>query len=282
MERTGFSEGVVAFPHWQLLGYQAAFAEVSVEGPPHRAQAVRDLSQLHGVLCVEENFGTELIVTVLAHSPAGFDRSAALMRRLRGIRTVKGPRPIWDPPVAAGLGPSDWALIQALQGAPVPTPAVLASRLRLTSRTVSRRLLQLVGSGVLQIRRPLNYARYPGQTFGDFEISLGTGASWDGVRRNLLRLFPDYIWLPPPAAEVPGGPSGAALVVGSVPFDSPAAAADAEHQLAELRGVDGAAVHLARRDVWSVEWLLEETHRQFSKDPQRVRPSGRPRDVRTP
>jgi len=126
-----------------LLGREAAIVELRVGDTETKPEVLSRLKMLEGVILIEDFYGKELAVTTLYDNAAALERQVGLFGSLCGC-----PNPVsWRlgfPPCDLSPTNTDWRIIAALRKAGRARLSDVSRRLGLSTRTVKRRLLQLV------------------------------------------------------------------------------------------------------------------------------------------
>ena len=126
-----------------LLGREAAIVELHVGDLESKPEVISRLKLLEGVMLIDDLYGKELAVLTLYENPSTLERQVRLFASLCG-----NPAPVsWKlvfPP--CGLTPTrtDWRIVEALRRDGRGRLSDVARNLRLSTRTVKRRMMQLV------------------------------------------------------------------------------------------------------------------------------------------
>lgn len=143
MEETKFLRGWQLVLHPALLGRESAIIEMSVDPSESKATAISRLKLVDGVMFVDDFYGREVAVTTLFESDAGLRAQVELFASLcRSQNTVSWK--LGFPPCDLSPTETDWRIIQVLRRSGRASVADVARDLRLSTRTVHRRLNILV------------------------------------------------------------------------------------------------------------------------------------------
>src|SRR6266850_3331150 len=144
-----------------LLGREAAIVELRVADTESKAEIISRLNLLDGVMLIDDFYGRELAVLTLYDNAAMLERQVQLFASLCG-----GSRPVsWKlsfPPCDLVPTKTDWRIIQALRRDGRGRLSDVARNLRLTTRTVKRRLTHLVDGNAFYLDPLLDIARVGG------------------------------------------------------------------------------------------------------------------------
>ena len=144
-----------------LLGREAAIIELRVGDTESKAEVIARLKMVEGVMLIDDFYGKELAVTTLYENAAALERQVRLCASLCGSPTpvswkVSFPACILTPTT------TDWRIIQTLRRSGRMRLSDVARALRLTTRTVKRRLTQLVEGNAFYLDPMLDIARVGG------------------------------------------------------------------------------------------------------------------------
>jgi DNA-binding Lrp family transcriptional regulator len=126
-----------------LLGREAAIVELHVDESESKPEVISRLSLLPGVILIDDFYGRGLAVSTLYENHSTLERQVRLMASL-----CRGPAPVsWKlgfPPCELTPTRTDWRIMQALRRDGRGRLSDVARNLRLSTRTVKRRMNQLV------------------------------------------------------------------------------------------------------------------------------------------
>jgi DNA-binding Lrp family transcriptional regulator len=144
-----------------LLGREAAIVELKVGSGESKAEVISRLKMLEGVMLIDDFYGRELAVLTLYENAAALERQVQLFASLSDCAA----------PVSWKLGfprceltptKTDWRIIQALRRDGRGRLSDIARNLRLTTRTVKRRLTQLVDGNAFYLDPLLDVGKVGG------------------------------------------------------------------------------------------------------------------------
>ena len=134
---------------WQLIlnpslvGREAAIVELRVGESESKADVISRLKLLEGVILIDDLYGKELAVLTLYENPSTLERQVRLFSSL-----CSDPTPVsWKlgfPPCELTPTETDWRIIQALRTTGRAKFSDVARSLRVSTRTVKRRMVELV------------------------------------------------------------------------------------------------------------------------------------------
>jgi DNA-binding Lrp family transcriptional regulator len=159
--RLGHMNQVRFLKGWQLilnpglLGREAAVVELRVADSESKPEVISRLKLLGGVTLIDDFYGKELAVTTLYENPSALERQVRLMASLCG-----GTTPVsWKlgfPPGVLTPTRTDWRVMQALRRDGRGRLSDVAHSLKLSTRTVKRRMTQLVDGNAFYLDPLLN------------------------------------------------------------------------------------------------------------------------------
>ena len=126
-----------------LLGREAAIVELRVDDSESKPEVISQLKLLEGVTVIGDFYGKELAVTTLYENAATLERQIRLFASLCRCRTPVSWR-LGFPPCELTPTRTDWRIMQALRRDGRARLSNVARSLRLSTRTVKRRMIQLV------------------------------------------------------------------------------------------------------------------------------------------
>ena len=143
MERTKFLRGWQLVLNPALLGCESAIVELAVHTSEAKATAISRLKLVSGVMFVDDFYGRDLAVTTLFENASGLQSQVDLFSSL-----CRCPAPVaWKlafPPCTLEPSHTDWRIIQVLRRSGRASVSDVARDLALSTRTVHRRLNELV------------------------------------------------------------------------------------------------------------------------------------------
>ncbi len=144
-----------------LLGREAAIIEMRVGDSETKSEVISRLQMLEGVVLIDDFYGKELAVTTLYENAAALERQVQLCASLSG-----SPRPVsWRlrfPACELTPTTTDWRIIQNLRRSGRAKLSDVARALRVTTRTVKRRLIELVDGNAFYLDPLLDISQVGG------------------------------------------------------------------------------------------------------------------------
>jgi len=174
-----------------LLGREAAIVELRVGDSESKPEVISRLKLLEGVMLIDDFYGKELAVLTLYENAATLERQVRLFASLCG-----GPTPVsWKlgfPPCELTPTRTDWRIMQALRRDGRGRLSDVARSLRLSTRTVKRRMIRLVDGNAFYLDPLLDLGRVGGVRCRFWVTS---EASWkQAVDKTILSGLQRIIW----------------------------------------------------------------------------------------
>jgi len=126
-----------------LLGRDAAIVELRVAEAVSKSEVISRLKLLEGVMLIDDFYGRELAVLTLYENTATLERQVQLFASLCRCPTAVSWK-LGFPRCELTPTGTDWRIMQALRRTGRARLSDVARRLRLSTRTVKRRLTRLV------------------------------------------------------------------------------------------------------------------------------------------
>ena len=174
-----------------LLGREAAIVELSVGDSESKPEVISRLKLLEGVMLIDDLYGNELAVLTMYENASALERQVRLFASLCG-----GPTPAsWKlgfPPCELTPTRTDWRIMQALRRDGRGRLSDVARSLRLSTRTVKRRMIQLVDGNAFYLDPLLDLGKVGGVRCRFWVTS---EASWkQAVVKTILSGLQRIIW----------------------------------------------------------------------------------------
>jgi len=144
-----------------LLGREAAIVELRVDDLESKPEVISQLKLLEGVTVIGDFYGKELAVTTLYDNAATLERQVQLFTSLCGCPTPVSWR-LGFPPCELTPTRTDWRIMQVLRRDGRARLSDVARRLRLSTRTVKRRLTLLVDGNAFSLDPILDVGKVGG------------------------------------------------------------------------------------------------------------------------
>lgn len=148
MARSGFLRGITVYPNPFVLGRRSNSYAIEVAPTVDKAGAVTAILRLPSVVFLE-NFHSRLVGVGIADTgDEDLQRTTAAIDRIAHAPGGLLSR-VEHPPAGGPLGPAEWALLARLARGGFPTYAQLAAELKVSTRTLKRRLARLSATNAI-------------------------------------------------------------------------------------------------------------------------------------
>jgi DNA-binding Lrp family transcriptional regulator len=174
-----------------LLGREAAIVELRVGDSESKPEVISRLKLLEGVMLIDDLYGKELAVLTLYENSSTLERQVQLFASLCG-----GPTPVsWKlgfPRCELTPTRTDWRIMQALRRDGRGRLSDVARSLELSTRTVKRRMIELVAGNAFYLDPLLDLENVGGMRCRFWVTS---EASWKhAVDKTILSGLQRIIW----------------------------------------------------------------------------------------
>ena len=191
MNRVRFLRGWQLVLNPGLLGREGAIVELAVGESESKPEVISRLKLLEGVMLIDDLYGKELAVLTLYENPSTLGRQVRLFASL-----CNGPPAVsWKlgfPPCDLTPTRTDWRIMQVLRRDGRARLSDVARRLRLSTRTVKRRMIQLVDGNAFYLDPILDLGNAGGVRCRFWVTS---EASWkQAVDKTILSGLQRIIW----------------------------------------------------------------------------------------
>ena len=174
-----------------LLGREAAIVELRIDDSESKPEVISRLRLLEGVTLIDDLYGRELAVSTMYESPSSLERQVRLFASLCGV-----PTPIsWKlgfPHCTVTPTLTEWRIMQTLRKDGRGRLSDVARTLRLSTRTVKRRMVNLVDGNAFYLDPVLDLGNVGGVRCRFWVTS---EASWkQAVDKTILSGLQRIIW----------------------------------------------------------------------------------------
>lgn len=231
LEKDGVITGYEIYPSWTQLGmYRAAYL-FHCPDLKLKAEALPALHRVEGAIGLEEFLGPGIGLEFCYRNEDELRRRVKRTSALLGDATPMAYVPFPALPAKTPLTRLDWRIIKAFRhGANRPLPAV-AKELKVSTRTVRRRLDRMWKEGSIDTTAKLDLGRVSNHIFANFLVRFGQERD-PATAQRFKRAFDGewaYCWAPPDRRV-------ASLVMGLV-FRSPVEVSLMVNKMQAIEGV---------------------------------------------
>lgn len=282
--RTGFHVRQEIVPNPRLFGAGIGGGGVRVGDVREKPRVLRDLARIDGALGGYDQLGEWLVVVYAHESAAALRRSLKEVRAIAGVAEVTACVPFRPPDASVEPTPLDWRVIRALAEDGGADLARAASRVGVSSRTLTRRFERLASGRALWSLPIFDFRQYTGAVLARYLLITEEGADGRDVAKAVRRRMPGLIWCEAMESYFPEEPSEYSWVEFTAHLASAATADDVLREAAALPRVASAEVFFPSRCFLNRSWFDERVAARVTDsalDRSPPRPSG-PRGARAP
>ena len=192
MQRIGFLQHWMTIVNPTLVGLN--FAQLSFSAPQgqDKKDLIEQLRLLPESLVLVDNFGQSIHYAFFYHDEGSLQNRVELVRRMSKSEDLSWSRtPI--PQCTVKLTRTDWDIIGSLQKHPRKSYRAVASELRVSTRTVDRRLRRMVEGRALFILPSMNPAALEGVIQADLLIVYANAQRKSEIDHKFMELWDDYL-----------------------------------------------------------------------------------------
>lgn len=160
-QEIGFLRSIHLILNPNLLGFEAAGIQLDIDDPERKPSAISHLGQVEGIVTIINLIGKLLRATYYYPDEQAYTRTAQRIRDVCSSKTFG----VWKgefPPCSLKLHPTDWQIIKALRKNPRRQVSEVAADVRVSTKTVRRRLTTMTQEKAFYLLPELNYDKYPG------------------------------------------------------------------------------------------------------------------------
>jgi DNA-binding Lrp family transcriptional regulator len=178
-----------------MFGYTALDVRVEVQPESAKADMIRKLGLVHGVIRIVEFYGPGLQILLLYNSEESRSRTIELISRITNTEKMKQFRPALPMSLTKRLTETDMAIIRALTMDARKPYVTVAKELGFSSRTVKSRIDKLRSERTLFAVPELKMGDIPGLIPVVIYYSYTGGEVKDSVDRAMVSHFDaSYLW----------------------------------------------------------------------------------------
>jgi DNA-binding Lrp family transcriptional regulator len=247
LKESGFLIGWRLLPNPSLFERGPVMQHLTFDGPATKEEAISRLKHMDGVNVVASLYGADLLITLFD------DEGRAASRGLATLGSKREPaewRGISLPPTAFRMTPTDWQIVRLMLRDAERSLAEVAAEVKVSVRTVKRRLDSMMASSAIFIMPIIDQAKSTGVSY---QVSV---ESKEGRKSEVDRLVTSRIEnLVFKAADSSNtliyGFSGKNVTEGKELLD----------WLKKQPGVECVRINIVEELVYVFDWLERETSR---------------------
>jgi len=192
MERNGFLRYWMVMVNPTLLGLRGAQLSLDVPSPTDKHDLIEQLKLLPGSMVVVDCYGSSLFFGFFYRGGDSLQRQVDLVRRMSKTTNLVCTT-IPTPECGIKLTETDWEIVRSLQNTPRKPYGTIARELRVSTRTVKRRLQRLISNRAIFILPSMNPSALEGVNQADLLVLYESPRSKAEVDWRIMALWDDYI-----------------------------------------------------------------------------------------
>ena len=258
---SGFLKGWKLFLNPHLIGFESTGMQLDIDDEDRKADVVRQVEQIDGVVILIDFHGRALRIILYYEGEADLEKK---IRQINSIcRSDKLTR--WQggfPAIDLKMKRTDWEIVTAFRKDPRRSPSEVADQVRISTRTVKRRLTAMTENNSIFMLPELDYDRSLGVAC-DFLIVCPDETKRSEVNKLMRAKLERVVFS---LTDVKGF-SIFALICPNL--------SESEEVHRWLKGLDGVSevrVDIMRENILVDRWLDEEIDRQLGGTPTLVSP----------
>ncbi len=204
MEDAGFIRFYQMYPNFQHLGLRASAYLFSVPDEDRKAEAIRKIEPVDGLVEIHNFLGPEVCVDLSYRNPTELSKKLRLLSEFTGD---PAPRPLYDrqmPEVERPLDRFDWRILKALRYHGRRSLSEIAEETQASVRTVRRRFERMAREGSLFIVPAVDAAKAAGIVLYELLFYTHPGAERSSMGRILEAYADRYMYHYVPTSDALG------------------------------------------------------------------------------
>jgi DNA-binding Lrp family transcriptional regulator len=251
LERDGIIAGYEIYPNFRHLGLEAACYYYDFGDDDLADQALEQVKPLEGTFGAYAFTEGVLCAALAYRSPADLERKLRLLVALAGQGELRKFYDVAMPRVGRPLSHLDWRIVRALRGDPLRPLPVVAKELKVSARTVKRRVDRMGQEGSFFVVPRFDPSRVEGLLLF-YLIAFFHPDAEPGVSKALTKAFDAHLV----TSDVPDD-----LALGSfvmlLAAHSMAEVQDLRRKAAKVKGVAKVRPYFFRSMVEKFDWIDE-------------------------
>jgi DNA-binding Lrp family transcriptional regulator len=271
-EKQGFLCGHEVVPSPLVFGAKIAGGNLRVENLRKKPRILEDLSLIPGLISAVDHNGEWVALLYVFERHDELDRSRRLIGRLSGVGEVTPCIPFIAPVPTMVPTRLDYRILDDLKSGPRRTFQAIARSVRISPKSLVRRLEQLVQGRAVWYLPILDFARYSKAVVTRFVVVLGQGADPDSIADWVRRRVPGVTYLFDSSTLLSAeGPLPPMLDIGAH-LESIGGAEDVQRELQGLEGVEDVEMLFPRRFYLYRAWFDDRIRTALVQPPGTHRP----------
>jgi DNA-binding Lrp family transcriptional regulator len=192
MTETGFLQGMASYVNPSALGLTAAAYTIEVAPSLSKERVIERISRIGGVIFFENFRGNLLGIGFMYEGVDGLRKTLARIDRIARSKSVLFTR-VPFPPCPDPLTAADWETVQCLMAGDQRGYSALARELKVSVRTVKRRIGRLVRIGAMFTFPRMDYRKISGGVTAELLVTFRDRSAQEEAEPRILRLLQDRL-----------------------------------------------------------------------------------------
>jgi DNA-binding Lrp family transcriptional regulator len=258
-ERQGFLRGHEVVPSPLVFGAKIAGGNLRVEDLRKKPKILEDLALIPGLISAVDHVGSWVALLYAFEQPEALDRSRRLLERFPGVGEVTPCVPFRVPVPSVVPTRLDFRILNDLKTAPRRTFREIAQSVRVSSKSIVRRIGQLVRGRAVWYLPVLDFTRYSKAIVTRFVVALKPNSDVGWVAEQALSCVPNPTYVFDSSTLLDSEASMPPLLDIGAHLDSVGQVEDVQRLLQNLDTVEDVEVLFPRRFYLYRSWFDEHT-----------------------
>jgi len=257
-ERSGFLRGHEVVPSPLVFNARIAGGNLRVTDLRKKPEVLNDLTLIPGLISAVDHVGDWIALLYAYEEPRALERSRKLLERLPGVGEATPCVPFHPPEPTVVPTSLDFRILDDLKSNPRRNLQQIAKSVRISSKSLVRRLTQLVQGRAIWYLPILDFTRYRKSIVARFVVALKAGGDASGVATAARQLVPNMTYLVDTTSLSGPGVGIPSMLDLSAHLDSLGQVEDVQLTLQNLESVESVEVLFPRRFYLYREWFDEQ------------------------